>query len=38
MSALGEGPHTVGIDIARRLPEGDACGLANPATFFEPEA
>ena len=38
MSALGEGPHTVGIDTARMVPEGDACGIARPAIAYEPEA
>jgi len=38
MSALGEGPHIVGIDTARRLPEGDTCGIAHPAIAYEPEA
>ena len=31
MSALGEGPHIVGIDTARRLPERDASGVARDA-------
>jgi hypothetical protein len=38
MSALGEGPHIVGIDTARGLPEGDACGIAHFAIASEPEA
>ena len=38
MSALGEGPHTVGIDTAQKLPEGDTSGVARYANAGEAEA
>ena len=38
MSALGEGPHLVGVDTARILPDGDASGVARDVNAGEAEA